>query len=80
MKEHDAPTQWMGFGGWPLGRLGLAVRPDEIVRAVLVCNQPGVDSCRERRIVDGSSIELISLDVSVLIKLASLRLWRLLDF
>src|SRR5690606_29842739 len=35
------------------GRLWLAARPDQVVRTVLVLDQPGIDRCRERRIVEG---------------------------
>ena len=35
-------------------RLGLAARPDQVVRAVLVLDQAGIDRRRERRIVDGN--------------------------
>ena len=34
-------------------RLGLAARPDQVVRAVLVFDQAGIDRSRERRIVEG---------------------------
>lgn len=41
-------TQWR-----PSGRLRLAARPDQVVRAVLALDQAGIDRCRERRIVEG---------------------------
>ena len=34
-------------------RLGLAARPDQVVRTVLVLDQAGIDRRRERRIVEG---------------------------
>ena len=41
-------------GRWrPSGRLGLAARPDQVVRAVLSFDQAGIDRGRERRIVEG---------------------------
>ena len=36
-----------------LRRLGLAARPDQVVRAVLAFDQAGIDRGRERRIVEG---------------------------
>ena len=33
-------------------RLGLAARPDQVVRAVLAFDQAGIDRRRERRIVE----------------------------
>lgn len=43
----------MGGALWPSGRLGLAARPDEIVRAVHALDEPGIDRGRKRRIVEG---------------------------
>ena len=37
----------------PSGRLWLAARPDQVVHAVLVLDQTGIDRRRERRIVQG---------------------------
>ena len=34
-------------------RLGLAARPDQVVRAVLAFNQAGIDRSRERRVIEG---------------------------
>ena len=48
-----APRRKGGHDGRPSGRLGLAARPDQVVRAVLVLDQAGIDRHRERRIVEG---------------------------
>src|SRR2546427_322403 len=51
-KAARRPAAWAGR--WrPSGRLGLAARPDQRVRAVLFLDQPGIDRCWERRIVEG---------------------------
>ena len=42
-----------GAPGRPSGRLWLAARPDQFVRAVLAFDQAGIDRRRERRIVEG---------------------------
>ena len=52
IQQYSAPPQWAGR--WrPSGRLGLAARPDQVVRAVLSFDQAGIDRGRERRIVEG---------------------------
>lgn len=50
----------------PSGRLRLAARPDQVVRAVLAFDQAGVDSCRERRIVEGHG-QVFPLDLAGLL-------------
>src|SRR5690606_18515097 len=50
-KQHCAPPRWAGRGRWPLGHLGLAARPDQVVRTVLVFDQAGVDDSRERGVI-----------------------------
>ena len=42
-----------GRGLRPSGRLGLAARPDQVVRTVLVLDHTGIDGRRKRRIVEG---------------------------
>lgn len=52
-QQHRAPPQWAGRGKRLSGRLRLVARPDQVVRAVLVLDQAGIDRRRERRVVDG---------------------------
>src|SRR3546814_12941648 len=37
-------------------RLGLAARPDQVVRAILAFDQAGIDRSRKRRIVEGHGL------------------------
>ena len=46
-QQRRAPPQWARRGGRPSGRLGLAARPDQVVRAALAFDQAGIDRCRE---------------------------------
>jgi len=52
-RQHCCPAT-VGGARRPSGRLGLAARPDQVVRAVLAFDQAGVDRRWERRIVDGA--------------------------